>query len=670
MRFLVRLVTILAVVASTGAIASYAAAAGDVTAVADAVSVHAGSQATVKVLANDTCAGAATPPCLHSSLSDETVTSAPGVTTTVNPSTGAVTVAVSPSHSTGTVPLSYTITDAAGTGSAAITVTVLPPAPVAVGDAVTVKLGGSAAVNVLRNDTCNNQTPCPASLGRVTLVKPLPGGITATVNPTTKVVTVKAAATRLIDNTHLTYRLTYQGASATARISLHVRATRWSPAHYSPSVAPTFNNPVGSKAARRAIIQHVNKTIDSVPGYRVRSRSQCPANPALWPSEIKISLYSIADMSFVDSLIRADRRCVSVQLLMNNHLDAQTSHSWGKLLHSVGNNRHARSWTYRCKGGCRSGHGVEHAKFYLFSRAGKRGDVVMVGSSNMTSNATHVQWNDLFTTYGAKLYADYRSVFEEMAPDHVVYHPFRLFTVGRYEAAFWPEPRTTAKTDQIMRWLRTISCTGATGGSGINGHTVVYINIHAWHSARGVWLAQEVRHLYNKGCYVRILYSFMGHGIFTYLKAGTGARMVVLRTIFPHDPPHKDAKGIVMAALYSHMKNFDVSGNVAGNSASWVSWTGSNNFTNLGTHSDEVVMRIASRRIYNRYVAHWKFIAKTRSSTIWKHYDEPQGGGRAPEETARRAAAFETGGRSGTPAQQMLRDDALPNLDTTGQDMD
>ena len=464
---------------------------------------------------------------------------------------------------------------------------------------------------------------------------------------------------------------TPQVAHVTANIPSPSHWRLWSPKHYSTPVGAWFNDPVGSKAQRRHIINHVVSTIDSVPGYNVKSRSQCPSNPLLWPAEIKISLYSIADMSFVDALIRADRRCVSVQLLMNDHLDASTSPSWGHLLHAIGSNRHARSWTYRCKNGCRTSGGVEHAKFYLFSKAGRRRNVVMVGSSNMTSNATHVQWNDLYTTYGnASLFGHFTGIFEQMAPDQPVNNPFRIYDDGRYEPAFWPQPGATSKTDQMMKWFRSISCSGATGGTGINGHTIIYINIHAWHSTRGYWLAQEVKHLWAKGCYVKILYSFMGHGIFTYLKSGTDSRMVLLRTIFPNKAMKKDSAGIVMAGLYSHMKNIDVSGNVAGNSSARVVWTGSNNFTGIGPHSDEVMMRIASAAAYRAYVAHWKFIAKTRSSSIWAHYDEPSGGGRAPDELARRGDLFETGGQTGTPAQQMARDDALPQLATTGQDMD
>jgi HKD family nuclease len=432
----------------------------------------------------------------------------------------------------------------------------------------------------------------------------------------------------------------------------------WSPAHYTPHTGPHFNNPYGGTSARRAILRNVDATINSVPGYHVQSRSQCPKDPALWPAEIKISLYSIADMSFVRSLIAADRRCVSVQLLMNDHLNATTSPSWGKLLHAIGGNRSARSFTYRCSNSCR-GNSVLHSKFYLFSEAGKAHDVVMVGSSNMTTNASRVQWNDLYTAPGnAQLYSQFRGIFEQMVPDQYVPHAFREYHAAPYTTMFWPDNAATEATDHEVGILRRVRCSGATGGTGINGHTVVYINIHAWHSARGQWFADEARRLYNRGCYVRVLYSFMGHGIFDYLKQGTGSRMKVLRTLFPR--PNTD-----VAAHYSHMKNINISGHVGADTSVREVWTGSNNFTGLGLHSDEVLMRIPVSSIYADYVRHWKLMAR-RASPVWAIYSEPSGGGRAPDaETADLVVA--NGGKSPTAVQ--LRDE-LPPVDTSGQDMD
>ncbi len=398
---------------------------------------------------------------------------------------------------------------------------------------------------------------------------------------------------------------------------------KFSPGHYTPPAGPKFNNPLGTTSQRRTILSHVIRTIKSVRGYRIRDPRNCPTDPARYPGEIKIALYSIADLSFVDSLVAANRRCVSVQVLMNDHLSAKTSRSWARLWHALGGNRRARSFAYRCHNSCR-GASVLHSKFYLFSQAGKARHTVMVGSSNMTTNAARVQWNDLLTVNNNRtLYGQYRSVFEEMVPDVKVHHPLRVFATGRYQTVFFPQPGATARTDEAVRLLDSIHCRGARDGAGSGGRTVVNINMHAWAGTRGMYLARKVRGLYDSGCIVKILYSFLAHDKYRVLTNGTGPRMQARRTIFPHP-------GTSTAAIYSHEKTIAVSGNVGDDPSAWVVWVGSDNFTNLGIHSDEVTMRTFSHRLYDKYTARNAFIRRVKSSPTWAIYNEPSGGGRAP----------------------------------------
>jgi hypothetical protein len=428
------------------------------------------------------------------------------------------------------------------------------------------------------------------------------------------------------------------GPSATAQVKgavdpLNPRTwRRTAPGSYTPGSGPTFNNPYGTQASKRRILTMMVRAINSVPGYArpkdpvTGNLLPCPErnHPEWYPATIKISLYSIADRGFVDSLIAADRRCVSVQLLMNNHLDENTSPSWGRLLHAIGNDRSQRSWTRRCIGGCR-GHAVLHSKFYLFSQVGRARNVAMVGSSNMTSNAVRVQWNDLYTAVGnGTLVKQYTGIFNEMKRDTPVANPMRVYRTGNYTSTFYPFPSATARTDKTMAALNTIRCTGARG-AGINGRSVLYINMHSWHGTRGKYLAQRVRTMYNRGCYVRILYSFMGHGTYTLLTKGTGSRMIARRVLFP-------GPAGVVAAKYSHMKMFAAAGYIAGDPSNWVTWTGSNNWADRSIKADEVTLRIASRGVYGRYVDHWNAMRARRSSATWAIYEEPSGGGRAPEE--------------------------------------
>ena len=406
------------------------------------------------------------------------------------------------------------------------------------------------------------------------------------------------------------------------------------PSRRTPWDGPRFNNPYGSTAHQRALIDKVVRAIDASPGYQTynpitKKTMSCPTDPKYAPSVIKIAVYSIADMRFADALVAAHRRCVSVQVLMNSHLTGKTSHSWRKIIRALGRRgttyRHRTSFAHRCSHGC-LGTAVLHSKFFLFSHAGSARHTVMVGSTNMARNATNIQFNDLYTVNGnATLYAQYRHMFEAMVPDRTEPRktPPHVFRAGPYTSTFYPFFHATERTDRTMKALRSIHCGGADGGAGIHGHTVVYIAMHSWFGDRGDYLARRVRQMYDRGCYVRILYSFMSARIHGELTWGTGSRMVARRVLFPG--PHG-----VVASKYSHMKMFAASGHVGSDHSSWVVWTGSNNFSDRGLRADDVTLRIPIKSVYDVYVHHWKYMKKRRSSSVWALFQEPSGGGRAP----------------------------------------
>jgi len=400
------------------------------------------------------------------------------------------------------------------------------------------------------------------------------------------------------------------------------------PDHYAPTAGASFNNPTGTSPAQRRNLTHVIRTINSMPGYAVRNQAVC--DPRNVPSTIRISLYSLTDMPVARALQAASRRCISVQVLMNSHLNATTTPAIRFLQHYLGASVTdptgvRRSFAHRCHYGCRGG-GTLHAKFYLFdSRLVAPGGTkitktVMVGSSNMTSNASKVQWNDLYTVRGdATLHAQFLSMFLRMQRDRDEYRTFR-FTDGIYQTTF--TPLTPNSADPTLATLNSIHCAGATGGTGYAGHTVVHINMHAWFGVRGYAMAKRVRDMYDAGCYVKVLYSFMSWSVYKKLTYGTGSRMSVRRTIFSRH-------GGIHATLYSHFKMIAASGVVGTNRAASVVWTGSNNFTNDGVKFDEVTMRIASRAAWAQYVNQFAFITRTRTSGTYASFAEPIGGGRA-----------------------------------------
>jgi hypothetical protein len=253
---------------------------------------------------------------------------------------------------------------------------------------------------------------------------------------------------------------------------------------------------------------------------------------------------------------------------------------------------------------------------------------VAMGSSNMTYNATNIQYNDLYTVVGrSDLYRTYAYMFNLMKRDSGVAHQIAQFTDGSYQSTFWPQDPDGP--DPEMDALRSIQCTGVTGGTGYLGRTVVHINMHAWFNDRGLRFAREVRSLYDQGCYVHVLYGFMSYGVFQILRNGTGPRMTVRRTLFSHDGH--------TAYVYSHFKNILASGHVGSDTSARVVWTGSNNFTDGGTHYDEVMMRIPFSSAYFDYRTQFRYISDRLSSAVYAIFQEPTGGGRPPRLMAPRA---------------------------------
>jgi hypothetical protein len=402
--------------------------------------------------------------------------------------------------------------------------------------------------------------------------------------------------------------------------------TPYAPGNRVPVSGPSFNLPWGNTTARRVSLTRVIRAINSMPGYKEAWPGLCPGGD-LRPGAIRISLYSLTDYSVAKALVAARKRCVSVQVLMNNHLNRYNDPAWRLLESGLGTRRSGHwdgSFAHRCSFGC-DGSGVLHLKMYLFDSTGapkllqRMRDTVMVGSSNMTSNAARVQWNDLYNVKNdSALYGVYLRHFNSMARDDG-FTRYKTQVAGGYDTTF--SPYAPKADDPDMGALRSVHCTGASG-AGTHGHSLVYINMHAWFGTRGLKLADQVRHMYNQGCYVRVLYSFMSYGVFKKLKKGTGSRMSVRRTLFSHNGH--------TAYLYSHFKNISVSGYVGGNRGARVVWTGSNNFTNDGTHFDEVIMRIPYASAYRSYVNHFKYISSHKSSAVYANYSEPSGGGRAP----------------------------------------
>ncbi|WP_367262259.1 phospholipase D-like domain-containing protein [Pimelobacter simplex] len=131
-----------------------------------------------------------------------------------------------------------------------------------------------------------------------------------------------------------------------------------------------------------------------------------------------MAAWNIRGRSWMKSLIRAHKRGVAVQVIMDKvnwgpgHPNPEAA-AVAKVLKGK-ENRPVQSWLKRCSSSCRGKRGIPHSKFYLFSRVNDRSYVTMFGSNNATNVAAEDQWNDLYTwVNNKKIYTTFQNVFNQ-----------------------------------------------------------------------------------------------------------------------------------------------------------------------------------------------------------------------------------------------------------------
>ena len=127
---------------------------------------------------------------------------------------------------------------------------------------------------------------------------------------------------------------------------------------------------------------------------------------------MKLVTWNFSNQLFVNDIIAAHKRGVSVRLVMANGLADDQSRTRGyywqvKRALEKGNKKrpgYLKSWARTCKNSCRGKEGIQHGKWFMFSRTGGRNMVVMSTSANLTDAAAYNQWNDLLTVQGRQVH--------------------------------------------------------------------------------------------------------------------------------------------------------------------------------------------------------------------------------------------------------------------------
>ena len=372
-----------------------------------------------------------------------------------------------------------------------------------------------------------------------------------------------------------------------------------SPDHYNPPKGATFNNPYGGRIAAHRIVHKLVRTINSVrTGHKIR-----------------IASWNFRSNVIANALIAAHRRGASVRVLMDygnwnpdipNDIARRTKHALSQ------GDKHRRpsmtSWLRRCHASCRGAHGIAHTKFYTFDKVHNTKDVVMYGSANATELAATIQWNDIYTlTKSPAKYHEFLRVFNQMRHDRPVKQGFLSFQHGRIGLNFYPYTGQGTEKDPVLSVLNQVRCTGATLGTGINGHTKIRIAQTATYGNRGLALAKRIAAMRNRGCNIRLVYAMFGREVLKVLRAA--------KVPLTHLAYDADCNGIY--DKYVHMKSMTISGVYGKNTHARYTWNGSANWTPVSLASDEVVGVLQKGDVTREY-ANWIDYLFTHVPVTWQ----------------------------------------------------
>ncbi len=340
-------------------------------------------------------------------------------------------------------------------------------------------------------------------------------------------------------------------------------AARQAALPWSPPAGVVFSNALSARS--RIILSRVIDTINHAPRN----------------STIRIAVWNFDDRAARLALIRAHYRGVHVKVVVAGSVD---NRNYTLLAKALNRRRTDQSYARRCHGGCRSNARIMHSKIYLFDRIGRRRNISMFGSANLTTPAGNRQWNDMVTTYSAPLYDLFVQTFEEYARDRPVWPAFkRTVLANGMRVSLWP----TQGRNPVLDELRNVRCRGALGMVG--GRTKIRIAIAGWFDDFGTDIARQVRRLWDHGCDIKIVTTLAGRGANRVLKAGYGRGPVPINRI----GVDRNEDGV--PEKYLHMKAVAIKGVFGDDRRARVILTGSPNWSARAARSEEMLVRIPVR---------------------------------------------------------------------------
>ena len=355
--------------------------------------------------------------------------------------------------------------------------------------------------------------------------------------------------------------------------------------------------------------------------FRLHQQIVGAINHARKGSTIKIAVFSFDRKNIAAALIRAHKRGVDVQILLNNH---QVTGAQRMLHKALGKKRFKDNFAYECSNGCRSNGENLHTKIYLFDHTGGARDVVMTGSVNLTRNSAVNQYNDIYIRNNSPaFYKGFNTLFQQMRKDKP--QGYWSTKIGKkVELQATPFPNFSAKHDPIMTMLNRVHCKNAMKGYGTKTHrTIVRVVMHAWNESRGLYLAQKIRSLYAQGCDVRLMYGFAGESVRNTFASKTP------RGYIPVHTTGYDTNEDGFIDLYTHQKELLISGSYGKSRGVKMVVTGSSNWNPEGLKGDEEILSMKFAGAYRQYTNNFQFMW-TKKSQLVKYIPYPSATNNTP----------------------------------------
>ncbi|GAA4078486.1 phospholipase D-like domain-containing protein [Nocardioides kongjuensis] len=386
--------------------------------------------------------------------------------------------------------------------------------------------------------------------------------------------------------------LTPAEAAPVAASPAGARAEKPNPAYVvRPGI--TFNHPFRN-GQRGKIQRKIVKTLKNVPAG----------------GQVRVITWNFDSPYLAHKFIAAHERGVSVQIIMSRGLARSQGNNLARSYPMVrrafesGNEdrpKELRSWIRTCTQTCRGKKGSMHSKLMLVNRSGATSWIVMQGSGNFTGAAAVQQFNDWTTvTENQALYDGWMTMWNQAVQDRNF--PALRFTTGNVTSMFAPHK---GEVDPALSVLNKVQCTGATNT--VSGRTKVRIANAVWGEERGARIARKARQLDRAGCDVEIVFMMMQRRIRGILKGMRAKQMVYITGLTANK--FKDR--------YVHMKGLAVQGNVDGRTDGNVVLSSSENWTQLGWHSDEenIIIR-GDAAMTQKYVDHVDLIYREAPRTL------------------------------------------------------